>query len=67
MGKFLNNCKEFMKDEEGLTVIEYVIGAALLVLGLTTVFSGLGNTLANKLNAIVANVGNTTSGGTSGG
>lgn len=28
MDKFLNNCKEFMKDEEGLTVIEYVIGAA---------------------------------------
>lgn len=62
MDKFLNNCKEFMKDEEGLTVIEYVIGAALLVLGLTTVFSGLGNTLANKLNTIVANVGTTTTG-----
>ncbi|CAK2987476.1 pilus assembly protein Flp/PilA [Vibrio crassostreae] len=60
MDKFLNNCKEFMKDEEGLTVIEYVIGAALLVLGLTTVFSGLGTTLATKLNAIVANVGTTT-------
>ncbi|MEZ8350449.1 Flp family type IVb pilin [Vibrio splendidus] len=57
MDKFLNNCKEFMQDEEGLTVIEYVIGAALLVLGLTTVFSGLGNTLSTKLNAIVANVG----------
>ncbi|MEZ8373810.1 Flp family type IVb pilin [Vibrio cyclitrophicus] len=62
MDKLLNNCKEFMKDEEGLTVIEYVIGAALLVLGLTTVFSGLGNTLSTKLNAIVANVGTTTGG-----
>lgn len=57
MDKFLNNCKDFMKDEEGLTVIEYVIGAALLVLGLTTVFSGLGNTLADKLNEIVEDVG----------
>ena len=53
MDKFLNNCKEFMQDEEGLTVIEYVIGAALLVLGLTTVFSGLGTTLSAKLNTIV--------------
>ncbi len=26
MSKFLKNCKEFMNDEEGLTVIEYVIG-----------------------------------------
>ena len=57
MDKFLNNCKDFIKDEEGLTVIEYVIGAALLVLGLTTVFSGLGNTLADKLNEIVEDVG----------
>ncbi|HAS27367.1 MULTISPECIES: Flp family type IVb pilin [Vibrio] len=56
MDKFLNNCKEFMKDEEGLTVIEYVIGAALLVLGMTTVFSGLGAALADKLNAIVGNL-----------
>ena len=48
-----------MKDEEGLTVIEYVIGAALLVLGLTTVFSGLGTTLADKLNEIVEDVGTT--------
>jgi pilus assembly protein Flp/PilA len=53
MDKFLNSCKEFMQDEEGLTVIEYVIGAALLVLGLTTVFSGLGTTLSAKLNTIV--------------
>ncbi|UIJ41382.1 Flp family type IVb pilin [Vibrio kanaloae] len=59
MDKFLNNCKDFMKDEEGLTVIEYVIGAALLVLGLTTVFSGLGTTLADKLNEIVEDVGTT--------
>ncbi|MEZ9188715.1 Flp family type IVb pilin [Vibrio sp. 10N.222.52.C3] len=53
MDKFLNNCKEFMKDEEGLTVIEYVIGAAMLVLGLTTIFSGVGAALATKLTNII--------------
>ena len=31
MNKFINSCKEFMQDEEGLTIVEYVIGAALLV------------------------------------
>ncbi|MFA0057920.1 Flp family type IVb pilin [Vibrio echinoideorum] len=45
MSKFLKNCKEFMNDEEGLTVIEYVIGAAMLVLGLTTIFTGIGTAL----------------------
>ncbi|MEZ9501991.1 MULTISPECIES: fimbrial protein [unclassified Vibrio] len=58
MGKFLNNCKEFMKDEEGLTVVEYVIGAALLVLAITTVFTGLGTQLSTKLNTIIGNIGN---------
>ncbi|CAV19606.1 Flp family type IVb pilin [Vibrio sp. 10N.222.54.F12] len=56
MDKFLNNCKEFMKDEEGLTVIEYVIGAALLVLGLTTIFTGFGAALSAKLNNIINSI-----------
>ena len=56
MDKFLNNCKEFMKDEEGLTVVEYVIGAALLVLAITTVFTTLGTQLAAKLNTIIGNI-----------
>ncbi|EDK29276.1 MULTISPECIES: Flp family type IVb pilin [Vibrio] len=60
MSKFLKSCKEFMNDEEGLTVIEYVIGAAMLVLGLTTIFSGIGNTLSNKLSAIVNAISTTT-------
>tara|TARA_Y100000588_G_scaffold335144_1_gene375130 strand:+ start:961 stop:1224 length:264 start_codon:yes stop_codon:yes gene_type:complete len=53
MDKLMNNIKEFLNDEEGLTVIEYVIGAAMLVLGLTTIFSGVGAALANKLIAII--------------
>ena len=53
MDKLMNNIKEFLSDEEGLTVIEYVIGAAMLVLGLTTIFSGVGAALANKLIAII--------------
>ncbi|WP_046223366.1 Flp family type IVb pilin [Vibrio sp. ECSMB14106] len=60
MDKFLNNCKEFMKDEEGLTVVEYVIGAALLVLAITTVFTNLGTQLAAKLNTIIGSIGNGT-------
>jgi pilus assembly protein Flp/PilA len=60
MSKFLKSCKEFMNDEEGLTVIEYVIGAAMLVLGLTTIFSGIGNTLSDKLSAIVNAISTTT-------
>ena len=44
---------KFIRDEEGLTAIEYVIAAALLVLGLTTLFQGYGPALAAKLDAIL--------------
>ncbi|EAQ52910.1 MULTISPECIES: Flp family type IVb pilin [Vibrio] len=60
MNNLLKNIKEFMNDEEGLTVIEYVIGAAMLVLGLTTIFSGIGNVLSAKLSAIVNAISTTT-------
>jgi pilus assembly protein Flp/PilA len=53
MDKLMNNIKDFLNDEEGLTVIEYVIGAAMLVLGLTTIFSGVGAALAGKLTNII--------------
>ena len=61
MSKFLKNCKEFMNDEEGLTVIEYVIGAAMLVLGLTTIFTGIGTALSTKLSTIVDKISTTSS------
>ncbi|WED21280.1 Flp family type IVb pilin [Vibrio sp. JC009] len=56
MSKFINFCKDFIKDEEGLTVVEYVIGAAFLVVGLSAVFSGLGNQLSTKLNSVVTGI-----------
>ena len=44
---------KFIRDEEGLTAIEYVICASLLVAGLTLIFSGMGAALAAKLTAII--------------
>lgn len=50
------NISSFLKDEEGLTVVEYVIGAALLVLALVGVFAalrdGLSQSLSNTLDSI---------------
>ena len=50
----MNALLNFIKDEDGLTAIEYVIAAALLVTGLTLLFAGYGAALAAKLNAILA-------------
>ncbi|WP_375752959.1 Flp family type IVb pilin [Vibrio sp. HN007] len=53
MSKFINACKDFMNNEEGLTVVEYVVGAALLVAGLAAIFGTLGTDLSAKLKATV--------------
>jgi pilus assembly protein Flp/PilA len=47
MKKFFEN---FWSEDEGLTVVEYVIGAALLAVALGVVFTGWGNALQTKLN-----------------
>lgn len=56
MEKFTQAAKDFWNDEEGLTVIEYVIGAAMLVFAVTTVFDELGDDLSGKLEDIVGQI-----------
>ncbi len=59
MDKFTQAAKAFWHDEEGLTVIEYVIGAAMLVFGLSAIFGGVSSTLSTKLKAIVSGISST--------
>lgn len=58
-----NKVVNFINDEEGLTVVEYVLGAALLVAAISAVFSsletGLITSLDNTLEAIDAKNGST--------
>ncbi|MFA0459215.1 Flp family type IVb pilin [Vibrio breoganii] len=48
-----NNVLNFLKDEEGLTVVEYVLGAAMLVAAVTAVFSGLEENLKTSLSTTI--------------
>lgn len=47
---------QFINDEEGLTAIEYVISASLLVAGLTLLFSTFGTDLQAKFIAIISRI-----------
>ena len=49
----MNALLNFIKDEDGLAAIEYVIAAGLLVVGLVLVFSTLGEELQAKLKLII--------------
>lgn len=52
MSKLVKNITDFMKDEEGLTVVEYVVGAGLLVLAMTAIFDGLVADMKTKLDSL---------------
>ena len=48
--------KNFVRDEEGATLVEYVLLVALIGVVAITAMRFLGGTAANKLNGVSANV-----------
>lgn len=53
----MNALVKFLKDEDGVVAIEYVVIAAALVVALTAVFAALGVDLTAKLGTIVDGIG----------
>ncbi len=45
---------EFLRDEEGLTTVEYAIAGTLIGLAVVAAFTQLGNSVGNAINAIDA-------------
>ncbi|ALG52664.1 Flp family type IVb pilin [Vibrio parahaemolyticus] len=56
MDNFRNLIKDFMEDEEGLTLLEYILGAALIVTAFLT--SGFWTTLAGKFTDVATEINN---------
>ncbi|MCA0934769.1 hypothetical protein LCL85_04185 [Vibrio alginolyticus] len=59
MDKFTQVVKNFWDDEEGLTLLEYILGAALIVSALLTL--GFWDTLADKFEEVSGAITITTS------
>lgn len=60
MNKFMQLTKDFINDEEGLTIVEYVLGAAALVIavgGFFTAFFDNSTGLQKILNDQLSNIG----------
>jgi pilus assembly protein Flp/PilA len=55
----MNAIKNFIKDESGITAIEYALMAAGVALALTAAFTNLGTAIKGKLNAITTSLGGT--------
>ncbi|GAD74391.1 Flp family type IVb pilin [Vibrio azureus] len=56
MDKLRNLFVDFVEDEEGLTLLEYILGAALLVAALLT--SGFWDTIATKFSTVSTQITN---------
>ncbi len=46
--------RDFLRDEEGLTTVEYAIAGTLIGLAVVTAFTQLGEAVGNSINAIEA-------------
>lgn len=48
---------KFLRDEEGLTIVEYAVAAALISVALATAFTALGDAIIDKLGELVGIIG----------
>ncbi|EGA68218.1 hypothetical protein VISI1226_15796 [Vibrio sinaloensis DSM 21326] len=47
-----NNIKNFFQDETGLTVVEYVVGASVMLAGLSGLFLAFQDILTEEFNSL---------------
>ncbi len=47
-----NKIMAFLRDQDGLTIVEYAVAASLIVLGVALAFFTLGNTVDGVITAL---------------
>ena len=52
----LNYVREFLREEEGLTMVEYAIAGALVAAATVTAFTDLGSSVISRINTLAADV-----------
>ena len=48
----INKIKTFLRDKDGLTIVEYAVAAALITLGVAAAFTVLGVTVDGVITAL---------------
>ena len=54
--KVVEMMKNFWKEEEGLTMVEYALVGALVAVAAIAAFTFLGGTVGNSANTLAANI-----------
>jgi len=52
MKKIAESISKFLKDEEGLTTVEYAVAGTLIALAVVAAFTQLGNSVGEAINEI---------------
>lgn len=52
MKAMMSSMTRFLKEEEGLTTVEYAVAGTLVALAVVTAFTQLGNAVGNSINEI---------------
>jgi pilus assembly protein Flp/PilA len=52
MKTMVKRVADFIRDEEGLTTVEYAVAGTLVALAVVAAFTQLGNAVGNSINAI---------------
>jgi pilus assembly protein Flp/PilA len=54
MKMMIDKLAKFLKEEEGLTTVEYAVAGTLVALAVVTSFTNLGTAVSNSIDAIEA-------------
>ena len=54
MKTIVNEFAKFLKDEEGLTTVEYAVAGTLIALAVVIAFASLGNAVNNSISSITS-------------
>lgn len=49
--------KKFSRDEEGLTMVEYAVAAAMITIGAKVAFGTLGTNVSNTISTVAGYIG----------
>ena len=56
MKDILNRISAFVRDEEGLTTVEYAVAGTLVALAVVTAFTELGTAVEGSINEITGHI-----------
>ena len=59
MNSFKKKVRAFLRDEDGLTIVEYAVAAGLISAAVVLAFTNLGTTVLNIINGLITALGGT--------